>query len=166
MSLQINEWTRVHDDKSRYNYEVNASERPLRYITNNIQDRPNEMDVGNFTKNTHVSAENIQFSNKLRSSMTHLNEIQNLNTPSFVTVPYMGRGELLGVNNYVDINSDLRGNATRLTDEPGKVQVQNYTPGFLPNDPQVGAVLPDTWINGGRSSRNDMRELYKEVCHS
>ena len=164
MSMRINEWTRTHDDKCRYDYERNMSERPLRYMTNNVQSRPDDMDTGNFTKSTHVSANNIQTANDLRPKMTNLNEISSLQTAQFATVPFMGSGELLSNNGYIDINSDLRGNATRLYEEAGKVQVQNYTPGFLQDDPQNGAILPNNWIVGGRSSRNDMRELYKEMC--
>ena len=80
-------------------------------------------------------------------------------------MPFMGSGELLGQDNYINVNSDLRGDSTRLTEPAGKVQVEYYTPGYLQNDPQKGAVLPDNWVVGGRSSRNDMRELYKEMCH-
>lgn len=167
MSLRINEWTRTHDDKCRYDYDVNASKRPLRYITNHIQDTPDDqLHLGHYNTPTHMASGVVDEASKLRPQMTHLNEIQNLQVTPFSTVPYMGRGELLGNNNYVDINTDLRGSSTRLYTDPGKVQVANYTPGYLPNDPQVGAVLPDTWTVGGRSSRNDMRELYKEVCHS
>ena len=166
MSVRVNEWTRTHDDKCRYEYETNTSQRPLQYITRDKGPRPDEFsELGYYTTPTHVSSKVIDASTELRPEMTHLNEIQNLEARQFTTVPFMGTGELLGENNYVDINSDMRGNATRLTEDPGKVQVSGYTPGFLPNDPQVGAVLPDTWVLGGRSSRNDMRELYKEVCH-
>ena len=166
MSLRINEWTRTHDDKCRYEHEKNMSQRPLRYITNNIQDRPDEhSELGYYTAPTHVSSDVIDNASKLRPEMTHLNEIQNLKTREFSTVPFMGSGELIGEKGFVDINSELRGNATRMTAPEGKVQVEYYTPGFLPNDPQVGAVLPDEWTIGGRSSRNDMRELYKEVCN-
>jgi len=141
------------------------SQRPLRYITNNLQERPDEhSELGYYTASTHVSSNVVDNASKLRPQMTHLNEIQNLKTREIATLPYMGTGELIGENDFVDINSDLRGNATRLSSE-GKVQVEYYTPGFLSNDPQIGAVLPNEWILGGRSSRNDMRELYKEVCN-
>lgn len=167
MSLRINEWTRTHDDKCRYDYEKNMKERPLKYITNNMQDRPDEhSELGFYTTSTHVASSVVDDSSRLRPEMTHLNDIQNLQTREFSTVPFMGTGELIGTSDFVDVNSDLRGNATRLTQDFGKVQVEHYTPGFLENDPQVGAVLPDSWVVGGRSSRNDMRELYKEVCHS
>lgn len=166
MSLKVNEWTRVHDDKCRYNYEINASKRPLRYITNDIQDHPDEqMHLGYYTTPTHVASDVVNKSSGLRPQMTHKNEIQLLEAPVFPNMPYMGSGELLGQDNYININSDLRGDSTRLTEPAGKAQVEHYTPGYLQNDPQKGAVLPDNWIVGGRSSRNDMRELYKEICH-
>lgn len=167
MSLRINEWTRTHDDKCRYDYEQNISQRPLRYITRERQNIPDEQaELGYYTTPTHVASNVVDHSTELRPQMTHLNEIQNLEARPFASIPFMGNGELLGADNYIDLNSDLRGNASRLTDTPGKVQVEYYTPGFLENDPQVGAVLPDSWVVGGRSTRNDMRELYKEVCHS
>ena len=165
MSLRINEWTRTHDDKCRYEYEKNTSERPLRYITRERQEIPDEQaELGYYTAPTHVSSDFIDKSSTLRPKMTHLNEIQNLDSKPFFAIPYMGNGELLGKQDFIDVNSDLRGNASRLTDSNGKVIVDGYTPGFLENDPQVGAVLPDSWTLGGRSTRNDMRELYKNVC--
>ena len=166
MSVRVNEWTRLHDDKCRYEYETNTSQRPLRYITRERSDRPDEQqELGYYTTPTHIASGIIDQSSELRPKMTHLNEIQNLESRQFATVPFMGSGELLGENNFVDINTDMRGNATRLNEEPGKIQVLDYTPGYLPNDPQTGAILPDNWTVGGRSSRNDLRNLYKEVCH-
>lgn len=167
MSLQVNEWTRIHDDKCQYNYENNARQRPLRYITNNRTEfKPNDelSELGYYTTSTHTTPSQINDSSKLRPEMTNLNEVQSLETRQFPTVPFMGSGEFVGsTEDYVDINSELRGNATRLT-VSDKAEVVNYTPGFLPNNAQKGALLPTDWTHGGRSSRNDMRELYKDVC--
>lgn len=166
MNLQVNEWTRTHDDKCRYQFEKNASERPLRYITRERQNIPDEhTELGYYTTPTHVASQYVDKDSELRPTMTHLNEIQNLETRDFATIPYMGSGELLGNNDFANVNSDMRGNASRLHGyETGRVQVENYIPGFLDSNPQKDIVYPSQWVVGGRSTRNDMRELYKDVC--
>lgn len=168
MSLQVNEWTRTHDDKCRYEFNKNVSERPLRYITRDRQTLPDEhAELGYYTTPTHIASRFVDKDSELRPSMTHLNEIQNLETRQVTTVPYMGSGELIGNSDFANINSNLRSGSSRLAPtSSGKVQVENYIPGFLDINPQQGAILPQNWTVGGRSSRNDMRDLYKEVCHS
>lgn len=164
--LKINEWTRVHDDKCNYNYDRNISERPLKYIMNDriTSHESYYNEPGIYIEGSHASIKDIQTSNELRSKATHLNDIRNLEERMYATTPYKGSGELIGKNELSDINSKLRGDSTRLT-EDGKPLVEYHTPGFLPNDPQLGAMYPNDWVVGGRSSRNDMRNLYKKMCH-
>ena len=164
--MQVNEWTRKHDDKCQYNYEINLSKKPLKYIMNDrMPAQPSQFyeDTGLYINGSHTSIKNVDVSNELRPEPTHLNNIQNLEARMYATSPYMGTGELIGTKDLSDVNSQLRGDATRLLNDK-KPMTTYYTPGYLPNDPQVGAVLPDEWVMGGRSSRNDMRELYKKVC--
>tara|TARA_Y100000389_G_C17423044_1_gene497884 strand:- start:329 stop:817 length:489 start_codon:yes stop_codon:yes gene_type:complete len=160
----INEWTRKHDDKCQYKYDIEASKKPFKYITNEIAPSPQTYfdQAGVHVRGYHADISNIEKSNDLRPKLNHLNEIQNLNTRMVMGIPYMGSGALLGSKGLSDVDSRMRGDTTRMLN--AKPLVSDYTPGYLQSNPQDGAVLPDAWTRGGRSSRNDMRELYKKVC--
>ena len=160
----INEWTRKHDDRCQYKYDIEASKKPFKYITNDTAPVPSEYydQAGVNIRGYHTDISHITQSNELRPSPTHLNEIQNLNTRMVMGVPYMGSGALISNKGLSDIDSRMRGDTTRMFN--AKPLVSDYTPGYLPSNPQEGAVLPVNWTRGGRSSRNDMRELYKKVC--
>ncbi len=167
---QFNEWTRIHDDKCQYEYRLNNSKRPLRYIENTPVKSESAQDQyqfdGQYTQMTHIPPNEINLNTDLRPQTTNLNHIQLLQVKPFSINPYEGSGPLLKTNNLMNINTNMRGDSSRLIpyNQGEKVFVSNHIPEFLSIDPQSGAVIPDTWTVGGRSTRQDMRELYKEMC--
>ena len=163
--------TRLHDDKCRFEFDRNVSKRPLQYITHTQHLNPSDnVDPlkfeGQHTVSTHVSPDAVPVHSDMRPTATNLNEIQLLQTDPFQIRPFEGSGKLLGRNDLMNVNSDMRGNASRVIPfgEGETVTVAYHQPEFLTIDPQIGAVLPDSWLVGGRSSRQDMRELYKQTC--
>lgn len=168
--MEVNQWTRTHNDQCEYDKRANNNERPLRYVTYDPipEGQVNVLDpqvLGtSFGGIRHVNQNFIDQSNDLRPQLSNKNDINQLESRVFSTVPYMGTGELIGHGAYADMNSSLRSDATRNLHAEEKVLVSYHTPHYLHNDPQVGSVLPDEFTLGGRSSRNDMRELYTSMC--
>ena len=168
----LNQWTRVHDDKCRYTFENNASRRPLQYITNKEYITPSSGYIdplsieGQYTASTHMPSNDVSVDTELRPAATNLNEIQLLQVSNEIN-PYKGSGVYIGNNNMANVNSDMRSNSSRLIsyDEGARVGIPYQTPEFLNTNPQNGAVIPGQWTMGGRSTRQDMRELYKQTCY-
>lgn len=165
---EFNQWTRKRDDLCQYDIQKGMSQKPLKYMTYTADYMKEECDVnvpGSLCGGvTHVGEESVDIETNLRSKMTNTNEIHQLHPQMFLTQPFMGSGELLGDNNLVSTNSELRSVHTKVDSSCFRPEVVYHTPHFLSNNPQVGAVHPDGWVPGGRSSRLDMRELHNQVC--
>lgn len=167
---EFNQWTRKHDDLCSYDLQRGTSQKPIKYMTYTADYMNDECDVnvpGSLCSGVnHVGEESVDIENTLRGKMTNTNEIQQLNPVMFLTQPYMGTGDLLGENDLVSVNSKLRSDHTKVDSSCFRPDVVYHTPHILTTNPQAGAVHPDGWIPGGRSSRMDMRELHNQVCNN
>tara|TARA_Y100000389_G_scaffold3625_1_gene3486 strand:- start:1929 stop:2474 length:546 start_codon:yes stop_codon:yes gene_type:complete len=165
---EFNQWTRNHDDKCSYDLQRGISQKPMKYVTYTADYMKEECDVnipGSLCGGTtYVGSESVVVENELRSEMTNNNDINQLEPQMFLSQPYMGSGDLLGENNLVNVSSDLRGNHTKVDSSCFRPDVIFHTPHILLDNPQTGAVHPQGWVPGGRSSRMDMRELHNQVC--
>ena len=169
-AAQFNQWTRNHDDNCSYDIQKQMSEKPIKYITYVAPYKGDNCEVnipGSLCGGiSHVGSNGVDIESGLRSSLTNKREIVQLTPAMFLSQPYKGNGEFLGDNYNVDINTKLRSDPTKVDSNCVRPEVAYYTPHLLNNDPQVGTVIPDGWVNGGRSSRVDMRELHNQVCKS
>ena len=169
-SAQFNVWTRNHDDQCSLEIQRQMSEKPMKYVTYTAPYKEDECDInvaGSLCGGvSHVGHISIEGDNQLRPELTNKNDIHQLNNPLFLTQPYMGNGEFIGDKFNVSINSKLRSDPTKEDASCFRPQVSYHTPHILTHNPQEGAVIPDGWVQGGRSSRMDMRELHNQVCKS
>ena len=165
---EYNQWTRKHDDLCSYDIQKGMSEKPMKYVTYTADYLKEDCDInvpGSLCGGvSHVGQGTVDIENSLRSQTTNDNQIHQLQPQMFLTQPYMGSGDFVGENDLVNKSSDLRSEHTKVDSTCHRPEVVYHTPHILTANPQYGAVYPDGWVPGGRSSRIDMRELHNQVC--
>lgn len=151
-----NEWNRIGFDECNKKRKDIQSEKPLKYRTNNRIDVKDDLSYG------ISSVHPLNPTSLGRPELTNERYIHQLNMENTWSEiqPYEGNGEFIGSGNLVDSNSNMRSIPARVERSCNLAGVEINRFDFV--DPSVQDprhIVPEAWVNGGTSTRNDFRKL-------
>lgn len=155
-----NEWNRIGFDECNKKRNDIQSEKPLKYRTNNLMS-------GERVAGSHLSyglssihpSDPTNLRNPELTNERYIHQLNMDNTWSEIQ-PYEGNGVFIGSGNKIDSNSDMRAVPARVARSCNLAGVEIDRFDFIDSSIQDSShIVPEGWVNGGTSTRNDFRKL-------